>query len=143
MRGDAMQSELSIGLADELNVAPLGVGAWAWGSTRLWGYGKEYDRSDVGKAFRASMAEGVTLLDTAEMYGNGASERIIGEILREGGFEGTPVIATKFAPLPYRINARSLLSAVEKSLERLGIDTIDLYQIHFPTPILKIKNLMD
>src|ERR687892_2814893 len=143
MRGDALQSELDIGLADELNVAPLGVGAWAWGTTRLWGYGKEYDRSDVGRAFRASMAEGVTLFDTAEMYGNGASERIIGEILREGGFEGTPIIATKFAPLPYRISARSLLSAVEKSLERLGIETIDLYQIHFPTPILKIKSLMD
>ena len=138
-----MQSELTIGLADELNIAPLGVGAWAWGTTRLWGYGKEYDRSDVGKAFRASMAEGVTLVDTAEMYGNGASERIIGEILREGGFEGTPVIATKFAPLPYRFSAKSLLEAVDKSLERLGIETIDLYQIHFPNPIFKISSLMD
>src|SRR5919107_2023561 len=144
MKGaDALQSEFTVGLADELKVAPLGVGAWAWGTIKLWGYGNEYDRSDVGKAFRASMAEGITLFDTAEMYGNGASERIIGEILREGGFEGTPVIATKFAPLPYRISARSLLSAVEKSLERLGIETIDLYQIHFPTPILKIKSLMD
>jgi aryl-alcohol dehydrogenase-like predicted oxidoreductase len=144
MRGaDALQSELTIGLADELKVAPLGVGAWAWGSTRLWGYGKKYNRSDVGKAFRASMAQGITLFDTAEMYGNGASERIIGEILREGGFEGTPVIATKFAPLPYRISSRSLLSAVDKSLDRLGIETIDLYQIHFATPILKIKSLMD
>jgi len=138
-----MQSELTIGLADELNVVPLGVGAWAWGSTRLWGYGKEYDRSDVGRAFRASMAEGVTLLDTAEMYGNGASERIIGEMLREGGFEGTPVIATKFAPLPYRFSAKSLLEAVDKSLERLGIESIDLYQIHFLSPILKINGLMD
>jgi len=143
MRGDALQSELTIGLADELNVAPLGVGAWAWGTTRLWGYGKEYDRSDVGNAFRASMAEGVTLMDTAEMYGNGASERIIGEILREGGFEGTPVIATKFAPLPYRLGAKSLLKAVDKSLKRLGIETIDLYQIHFSNPIFKIDSLMD
>jgi aryl-alcohol dehydrogenase-like predicted oxidoreductase len=138
-----MQSELKIGLADELNVAPLGVGAWAWGSTRLWGYGKEYDRSDVGRAFRASMTEGVTLFDTAEMYGNGASERIIGGMLREGGFEGTPVIATKFAPLPYRFSAKSLLTAVDKSLERLGIETIDLYQIHFPSAILKVNRLMD
>jgi aryl-alcohol dehydrogenase-like predicted oxidoreductase len=143
MRGDALQSEPTIGLADELNIAPLGVGAWAWGSTRLWGYGKEYDRSDVEKAFRTSMAEGVTLLDTAEMYGNGASERIIGEMLREGGFEGRPVIATKFAPLPYRFSAKSLLDAVNKSLERLGIETIDLYQIHFPSPILKINRVMD
>src|ERR687897_3533414 len=144
MRGaDALQSELTIGLADELKVAPLGVGAWAWGSTRLWGYGKKYNRSDVGKAFRTSIAEGVTLVDTAEMYGNGASERIIGEILREGGFEGRPVIATKFAPLPYRFSAKSLLKAVDKSLERLAIETIDLYQIHFPNPILKINSLMD
>jgi aryl-alcohol dehydrogenase-like predicted oxidoreductase len=138
-----LQGELTIGLADELNIAPLGVGAWAWGTTRLWGYGKEYDRSDVGRAFRVSMAEGVTLVDTAEMYGNGASERIIGEMLREGGFEGTPVIATKFAPLPYRLSAKSLLDAVDKSLERLGIETIDLYQIHFPNPILGINSLMD
>src|SRR5215212_7817085 len=143
MRGDALQSELAIGLADELKVAPLGVGAWAWGTTRLWGYGKEYNRSDVGQAFRASMAEGVTLFDTAEMYGNGASERIIGEILREGGFGGTPVIATKFAPLPYRFSAKSLLDAVDKSLKRLGIETVDLYQIHFPNPIFKITSLMD
>src|SRR5918995_2817841 len=138
MRGVALHSGLTIGLADELNVAPLGIGAWAWGTSRLWGYGKEYDRSDVGKAFRASMAERITLFDMAEMYGNGASERIIGEILREGGFEGRPVIATKFAPLPYRISAKSLLKAVDKSLERLGIETIDLYQIHFPNPVLNI-----
>jgi aryl-alcohol dehydrogenase-like predicted oxidoreductase len=143
MRGEALHSELTVGLADELNIAPLGVGAWTWGTTRLWGYGKDYDRSDVGRAFRASMAEGVTLVDTAEMYGNGASERIIGEILREGGFEGTPVIATKFAPLPYRFSSKSLLDALDKSLERLGIETIDLYQIHFPSPILRIKSLMD
>jgi aryl-alcohol dehydrogenase-like predicted oxidoreductase len=144
MKGaDALQSEPIIALADELKVAPLGVGAWAWGSTMLWGYGRKYNRSDVGKAFRASMAEGITLFDTAEMYGNGASERIIGEILREGAFEGRPIIATKFAPLPYRISARSLLRAVDKSLERLGIGTIDLYQIHFPSPLLKINSLMD
>ena len=138
-----MHSELTIGLADELKVAPLGVGAWAWGTTRLWGYGKEYNRSDVGRAFRTSMAEGVTLVDTAEVYGNGASERIIGEILREGGFEGRPVIATKFAPLPYRFSAKSLLKAVDKSMERLSIEMIDLYQIHFPNPIFKINSLMD
>jgi aryl-alcohol dehydrogenase-like predicted oxidoreductase len=138
-----LHSELDIALADELKVAPLGIGAWAWGTTRLWGYGKEYNRYDVGEAFRASMAEGVCLVDTAEMYGNGASERIIGEILREGGFEGTPVIATKFAPLPYRFSAKSLLRAVDKSLERLGIETIDLYQIHFPNPIFRINSLMD
>ncbi len=138
-----MQSTASIGLAEKLNVEPLGVGAWAWGATRLWGYGKEYDRRDVGEAFRSSMAAGVTLFDTAEVYGNGASENIIGELLREGGFDGTPIIATKFAPLPYRIGARSLLDALDKSLVRLGVATVDLYQVHFPNPVLKIEKLMD
>lgn len=138
-----MQNEHTASLAEELGVAPLGVGAWAWGTSRLWGYGKEYDRQDVGEAFRASMAAGVTLFDTAEIYGNGASERIIGEILREGGFDGTPVIATKFAPLPYRFGARSILDALDKSLVRLGVVTVDLYQVHFPNPLFKIESLMD
>jgi aryl-alcohol dehydrogenase-like predicted oxidoreductase len=138
-----LQSAIEVGLAEELKVAPLGIGAWAWGSTRIWGYGKDYDRSDVGAAFRASMAHGVTLVDTAEIYGGGASERIVGEILREGGIAGTPVIATKFAPLPYRLSAKSLLAAVDKSLERLGLETIDLYQIHFPNPLLRVNALMD
>lgn len=138
-----MQDERTVGLAGELGVAPLGLGAWAWGATRLWGYGKEYDRQDVGEAFRASMAAGVTLLDTAEVYGNGVSENIIGELQREGGFDGTPVIATKFAPLPYRFGARSLLDALDKSLVRLGVVTVDLYQVHFPNPIFKIESLMD
>jgi len=78
-----------------------------------------------------SLAKGAALLDTAKMYGNEASERIIGELLREGGFGGTPVIATKFAPLPYRLSAGSLLDVVDKSLMRLGVETIYLYQIHF------------
>lgn len=138
-----MQEAFTVGLADELGIAPLGVGAWAWGTSRLWGYGKEYGRRDVEDAFRASMAGGVTLFDTAEIYGNGASERIIGEILREGGFEGTPMIATKFAPLPYRFGARSLLDALDKSLIRLGVVTVDLYQVHFPNPLLRIESLMD
>lgn len=138
-----MQSRAAVGLAEKLNVEPLGVGAWAWGATRLWGYGKEYNRQDVGEAFRASMAAGVTLFDTAEVYGNGASENIIGDLLREGGFDGTPVIATKFAPLPYRFGARSLLDALDKSLARLGVATLDLYQVHFPNPLFKIESLMD
>jgi len=137
-----MQREVTEGLAGDLKITPLGVGAWAWGTSRLWGYGQEYGRREVGDAFRASMAEGVTLFDTAEIYGNGASERIIGEVLREGGFDGTPVIATKFAPLPYRLSPRSLISAVDRSLERLGVSTIDLYQIHFPSPLPRAMGLM-
>ena len=132
-----------VGLGGEHEIAPLGVGAWAWGAKRLWGYGKDYGPEDVAAAFRASLENGVRLFDTAEIYGNGASERIIGGLLREGGFDGGPLIATKFAPLPYRLSARSLLGALDGSLKRLGVEAVDLYQIHFPSPFLKVKSLMD
>lgn len=138
-----MQGELTVELAGGVRVAPLGVGAWAWGTKRLWGYGGEYGRRDVEAAFRESLNAGVTLVDTAEIYGNGASERIIGEILRSGGFERQPVIATKFAPLPHRLSPRSLLDALDGSLARLGLATVDLYQIHFHSPLLRIEGLMD
>ncbi len=138
-----MQGEKTVGLAKELGVEPLGVGAWAWGTTRLWGYGKEYGREDVAAAFRKSVAGGVRLVDTAEIYGSGASERIVGEVLREGGFAEKPVIATKFAPLPYRLKPSSLIKALDASLERLGMESVDLYQVHFPNPVLKLNPLMD
>ncbi len=138
-----MQGEQTVGLAKDLGVEPLGVGAWAWGTTRLWGYGKEYGREDVASAFRESVTGGVRLGDTAEVYGSGASERIIGEVLREGGFAEKPVIATKFAPLPYRLKPSSLIKALDASLERLGLDSVDLYQVHFPNPVLKLNPLMD
>ncbi len=138
-----MQGEVTVGLGRDLRVAPLGVGAWAWGTKLFWGYGGDYDRKDVGEAFRASLKSGVRLFDTAEIYGNGASERIIGEILREGDFEERPLIATKFAPLPYRLDPRSLLKALDGSLRRLGLESVDLYQIHFPSPLLRMEGLMD
>lgn len=125
-----------------LRSAPLGVGTWAWGTKNLWGYGREYGREEVAAAFRASLAEGLTLFDTAEVYGNGSSERMLGELVR--GADGEqPLIATKFAPLPYRLNPRSVLKAIDASLGRLGVSSIDLYQVHFPSPLLPTKGLMD
>ncbi len=138
-----MQSETTINLAENLGVEPLGVGAWAWGAKRIWGYGQEYGRREVSEAFRASVENGVSFVDTAEIYGNGESERIIGEVMREGGFPREPRVATKFAPLPYRISPRSLLDALDASLVRLGIPTVDLYQIHFSSPVPNKNGLLD
>ena len=137
-----MQREQRVSLGGT-EVPALGVGAWAWGAKNSWGYGKEYGRDDVNAAYRATLEEGVTLVDTAEVYGNGLSERIIGEMLRDTPAGARPVLATKFAPLPYRLQARSLLKALDASLERLGVDSVDLYQIHFPSPVLRIAPLMD
>ena len=124
-----------------ITTAPLGVGTWAWGEQRFWGYGQEYGRADVAAAFAASVAAGVTLFDTAEIYGQGESERILGDLARESG--EPLIVATKFAPLPWRLRARALRRALGASLERLGMGSVDLYQIHFPYSVLSINSLMD
>jgi aryl-alcohol dehydrogenase-like predicted oxidoreductase len=75
------------------------------------------------------------------MYGRGESERILGKCIRE---DGRPVIiASKFAPLPNRLSARSLLEALDASLERLNVKTMDLYQIHWPYSLIGFDVLMD
>ncbi|ABG03468.1 aldo/keto reductase [Rubrobacter xylanophilus DSM 9941] len=130
-------------LASELGIEPLGVGAWAWGTRRLWGYGSGYGRAEVEAALRESLAAGVRLVDTAEIYGNGESERIIGSILQEGGLPARPVLATKFAPYPYRLSPRSLLRALDGSLRRLGVESVDLYQIHWYSPVPAPGGLLD
>lgn len=117
----------------------LGVGTWAWGDRHTWGYDRAYGRAEVGEAFRASLDIGITFFDTAEVYGWGTSERILGELRREAG---RPIlIATKFAP--FRLTARALLRALDGSLARLQVDSVDLYQIHFPPFFVRMNPLME
>ena len=127
--------------ASGIVVSPLGVGVWSWGDKSFWGYGQDYNREDVTQAYKACQDAGLNFFDTAEMYGRGESERILGECIRE---DGRPVvIASKFAPMPNRLSARSLLKALDASLERLNVKTIDLYQIHWPYTVISIDALMD
>jgi aryl-alcohol dehydrogenase-like predicted oxidoreductase len=118
-------------------IPPLGVGTWAWGDKGVWGmggYDQSFTESTVRDAWEASIEAGVVLFDTAEVYGRGESERIIGRLLAsEPTVRSRVVIATKFMPSPWKINVKAqLLSAARHSLERLGCDAIDLYQIHGP-----------
>lgn len=121
----------------------MGVGCWAWGDDGVWGY-KGYDKAltleSIEAAFRASLEEGVTFFDTAEVYGMGESERIIGNIIKGLSAEerSRVQVASKFYPvdpassLP-RINVKKdLLNALDASLARLQLDHVDLYQIHAP-----------
>ena len=117
----------------------LGVGTWAWGDRPIWGYGRTYGRAEVGEAFRASLDAGITFFDTAEVYGWGTSERILGELRQEAG---RPIlIATKFAP--FRLTSRSLLRALDGSLARLQVKAVDLYQIHFPPFFVRLEPLLE
>jgi aryl-alcohol dehydrogenase-like predicted oxidoreductase len=121
----------------DVAIPPLGVGTWAWGDKGTWGMGG-YDQtlteSSIRDAWEASIEAGVVLFDTAEIYGGGESERIIGRLLAaEPGVRSRVVIASKFMPSPRKLNVRSaLISAARRSCERLGIGAADLYQIHGP-----------
>ncbi|HYL44886.1 MAG TPA: aldo/keto reductase [Ktedonobacteraceae bacterium] len=122
-------------------VPPLGVGVWSWGDKRFWGYGADHTRDDIAQAYKACLDADLNFFDTAEIYGAGESERILGECVRS---DGRPVIiASKFAPLPGRFSARTLTEALDASLERLGVATIDLYQIHWPYTLIGMDALID
>lgn len=117
--------------------APIGVGTWAWGDRTTWGmggYDADLDESTIAGAWEASIEAGVTLFDTAEVYGGGESERIIGRLLAaDPAVRSGLVIATKFMPSPWKLNVvGAMRDAARASLDRLGIDRIDLYQIHGP-----------
>jgi aryl-alcohol dehydrogenase-like predicted oxidoreductase len=117
----------------------LGCGTWQWGDRRLWGYGGDYGERQVQAAFDASLELGVRFFDTAESYGRGRSEKLLGSFL-----DGSEVvISTKFMPRPWRLWPMNLRFALEQSLRRLGQSSIDLYQVHFPDPPLPIESWMD
>jgi aryl-alcohol dehydrogenase-like predicted oxidoreductase len=125
----------------DVRVTPLGIGTWQWGDSMMWGYGKGYAEGEIQAAFDASRATGITFFDTAEMYGFGKSERFLGIFIRAGGQPA--IVATKFFPVPWRLGKGSLLRALRGSLNRLGMQQVDLYQIHFPLPPVPIDTWMD
>ncbi len=121
-----------------LRISRIGLGTWQFGS-REWGYGRQYAEKEARAIVKRALELGINLFDTAEVYGLGRSERILGEALREAGGEGA-VVATKLLPvfpLPGYVRSRA-----EKSLMRLGKDRIHLYQVHWPNPVFPIPLLM-
>jgi aryl-alcohol dehydrogenase-like predicted oxidoreductase len=127
--------------ASGIAVPALGVGIWSWGDAGFWGYGQAYTREDIAQAYQFCLDSGLNFFDTAELYGRGASERLLGECKQQD--DRPIIIASKFAPYPMRLSPRSLSEALDQSLKRLGVKQIDLYQIHWPYTLLKINDLMD
>lgn len=136
----ALEGPARLGTSD-VTIAPLGLGAWAWGDTMFWGYGRDYGEADVRAAFDASLAAGINFIDTAEGYGRGTSERLVGRFVRAAG--RPLIVATKFMPLPWRWRKGSLVQALRRSLDRLGMQQVDLYQIHWPFPPIPIDQWVD
>lgn len=119
----------------------VGVGTWQWGDRLYWGFGRDFTERDVWEAFDESICAGLTFFDTAEVYGAGRSERFLGEFIRRA--HAPAVVATKFMPFPTRLTGASLAKALERSLKRLGLPAVDLYQIHYPFPPVAIETWMD
>lgn len=125
----------------DMMVSPLGVGTWSWGDHMIWGYGQSYTRQDLETAFRISVEKGINFFDTAEAYGWGQAERLLGQFVR---LRTEPlVIGTKFLPSPWRLRKSSLLAALENSLNRLDMERVDLYQFHKHFPPVSFETWMD
>jgi aryl-alcohol dehydrogenase-like predicted oxidoreductase len=123
-----------------LQVSRVGLGTWAMGGW-MWG---GTDEAESVATIRAAIDHGINLIDTAPVYGFGRSEEIVGRALAEGGLRSRVLIATK-AGLAweggkvFRNASRArILQEVEDSLRRLRTDYIDIYQVHWPDPIVPI-----
>lgn len=115
---------------DILSVTPLCLGTWAWGDKLFWNYGNDYGSEQVEQAFNAAIEAGITFFDTAEVYGLGLSEELLGQFMKKT--DKQVQIATKFGPLPWRFSAESVSDALTESLKRLKIEQVALYQVHWP-----------
>ncbi|XP_075643691.1 putative oxidoreductase At1g06690, chloroplastic [Castanea sativa] len=136
------EEKLKLG-ASELKVTRLGIGAWSWGDTSYWNNFEWDDRKlkAAKAAFDASVDCDITFFDTAEVYGSrlslGAinSETLLGRFIKERKEKDPKVevaVATKFAALPWRLGRQSVLNALKDSLCRLGVSSVELYQLHWP-----------
>jgi aryl-alcohol dehydrogenase-like predicted oxidoreductase len=120
-----------------VRLSRIGIGTWQFGSAE-WGYGSEYSDRTASQIIERGVELGVNLIDTAELYGFGKSERILAPVLEE--HRDSAFIATKVTPVvPFAPWVRSRGRA---SAKRLGVDRIDLYQVHAPNPTLPIGHIM-
>jgi aryl-alcohol dehydrogenase-like predicted oxidoreductase len=121
----------------DLKITPIGIGAWAIGGGNWeFAWGPQDDEESIA-AIRAGLERGINWIDTAAVYGLGHSETIVGRAVK--GLRQRPYIFTKCSlvwddsgNVSHNLQAASIRREAEASLKRLGVDAIDLYQIHWP-----------
>ena len=108
------------------DISVVGFGAWEAGGD-MWG--AEVDDRDTTRAIEAGLDAGMNWIDTAEAYGDGRSERLVGRIARR---RSGVMVFTKVAHFASGSRPHEIRAAIEGSLQRLGLDAVDLYQVHWP-----------
>ncbi len=128
-----------------LQFSRIGLGTWAMGGW-MWG---GTDKQESIRTIHSAIDRGITLIDTAPVYGFGTSEEIVGKALASGRLRKRVVIATKVGldwagGEPFRNATRNRIFAeIEASLKRLQTDVIDIYQVHWPDPMTPIEETAD
>lgn len=128
----------------DLNLTSIGFGAWAIGGGNWdFAWGAQDDAASI-EAIHAALDEGINWIDTAAVYGLGHSEEVVGKAVRTSSHK--PLIFTKCSmrwdaerKIYRSLTAASVAEELENSLRRLGVETIDLYQIHWPNPEEEIE----
>jgi aryl-alcohol dehydrogenase-like predicted oxidoreductase len=123
----------------DLQLTSIGYGAWAIGGGNWeFAWGAQDDAESI-RTIQRALDRGLSWIDTAAIYGLGHSEEVVGQAIK--GRAQKPLVFTKCSMRWYAnrsiyrsLNAKSLQEELENSLRRLGVDTIDLYQIHWPNP---------
>jgi aryl-alcohol dehydrogenase-like predicted oxidoreductase len=136
-----MNMELADIPGTSLKVSPVAIGTWAIGGW-MWG---GTDEAESASTIRAALEHGINVIDTAPAYGFGRSEEIVGRAIAEGKLRSSVLIATKVGlewqgGNVFRNASRArILQEVEDSLRRLRTDHIDIYQVHWPDPLVMIE----
>jgi aryl-alcohol dehydrogenase-like predicted oxidoreductase len=118
-----------------VRLSSVGLGAWQFGSGE-WAYGQTYVSEVAPAIVHRSLDLGINLVDTAEIYGRGRSERIVGEAIADRRDE--VFLASKI--LPVLAVGGVVAQRARGSLRRLDVETLDLYQLHFPNPLVPIRH---
>ena len=124
-----------------LKVSPVAIGTWAIGGW-MWG---GTDEAQSIATIRAAFEHGINLVDTAPVYGFGRSEEIVGKAIAESGKRSNVLIATKVGlqwddgKVSRNASRARILREIEDSLRRLKTDYIDIYQVHWPDPLITIE----
>lgn len=117
--------------------AKIALGTWAWGAGAFGGdsvFGSKTNQDNLRPVFEAAIKAGLNLWDTATVYGMGESEKILGAFVKEQKREDM-VVSTKFTPQIAEMYENSVEKMAEASMERMGIDYIDVYWIHNPMDV--------